>query len=193
MNATGRSRRAFLGSVVAGAGLLPSVARGQRPASEHGQVRPPIAVPDIRLICHDGKPVTLFGLVNAHATALQLMFTSCTTTCPIQGAIFSRVQKLIPDQTVRGIRLLSVSVDPEHDTPSVLATWLRRFHRRPGWIAAAARIDDLERFRDFAGRGKNPSDNHTTQTQLFNRKGQLVWRTGELPDAEEIATILQRL
>ncbi len=193
MNATGRSRRAFLGSVVSGAGLLPSVARGQRPASEHGQVRPPIAVPDIRLTCHDGRPATLFGLVNAHATALQLMFTSCTTTCPIQGAIFSRVQKLIPDQTVRGIRLLSVSVDPEHDTPSVLATWLRRFHRRPGWIAAAARIDDLERFRDFAGRGRNPSDNHTTQTQLFNRKGQLVWRTGELPDAEEIATILQRL
>jgi protein SCO1 len=193
MNSAWGPRRVFLGSVAAGVGWLPSLARGQRPASDHGQVRPPIAVPDIQLTCHDGRPTTLFGLVNAHATALQLMFTSCTTTCPIQGAIFSRVQKLIPDQTARGIRLLSVSVDPEHDTPSVLATWLRRFHGRPGWIAAAPRIGDLEHLRDFAGRGKNPSDNHTTQTQLFNRKGQLVWRTGELPDAEEIATILQRL
>ena len=78
------------------------------------------------LVGHDGVTTTLPRLLAERATALQVMFTACTTTCPIQGAIFARVQKLIPDQVAHGIQLVSLSVDPAHDTSAALARWLRQ-------------------------------------------------------------------
>ena len=141
----------------------------------------------------NGAASDLLSIVNQHATALHLMFTACGTTCPIQAAIFQRVQHLLVDQVARGIQLLSLSIDPEHDTPAVLSQWLERFHARPGWVAAAPHLKDLERLRDFAGRGQSASDNHSTQVLLLDRKGRLFWRTSELPEAEEFVDILRQI
>src|ERR1700733_15155773 len=51
--------------------------------ADHGPIRPPIPVPDINLVCHNGASTTLPRLADGHATAVQLMFTHCTTSCPI--------------------------------------------------------------------------------------------------------------
>jgi protein SCO1 len=189
----GPDRRAFLGTV--GAALLASrpAHAGEVVESDHGAIKPPRVAPALKLVRQDGVSDTLLGLVEGHVTAAQLMFTSCTTTCPIQGAIFARTQRLLGEQAGHGVQLLSLSVDPDRDTPAVLESWLGRFNARPGWIAAAPQTSDVERLRDFSGRGRTPSDNHSTRIQLFNRRGELVWRTGELPDAEEIASLLRKL
>ena len=186
------SRRALL---VGGAAAVPAIRLGWAapPAADHGRIRPPIAAPDIPLVGNDGVATTLPRLLAERVSALQVMFTACRTTCPIQGAIFARVQKLIPDQVARGIQLVSVSVDPAHDTSVALAQWLRRFGARPGWRAAAPRPADVEQVRAFFGAGRTATDNHSTQVQLFDRTGSLVWRTGELPEAEEVATLLRRI
>jgi protein SCO1 len=172
------------------AALAPSGGRPAR-AEDHGRIRPPVPVPDIALIRQDGQITTLQELLRHRVSALQVMFTSCKATCPIQGAIFERVQKLLPDQAARGIQLVSLSVDPDRDTPDALARWLRRFQAGPGWIAAAPRLKDRERVRDLAGRGRTPTDDHSTQVQIINREAMLVWRTSDLPDAEEIAGLLR--
>jgi protein SCO1/2 len=188
-------RRLFAGWVGAAAlGALRSRrARAQSSPTDHGRIEPPRPVPPIDLTRDDGTSTTFFSLVNRRATALQVMFTRCPTTCPIEGAIFARVQRLLPDQLSLGIQLISLSIDPQNDTPASLALWLRRFHRRPGWIAAVPSISDVERVRDFAGRGRDPADNHSTQVQILDRSGRLVWRTGKLPAAEELAEILRRV
>ena len=192
MKAGGRpSRRAVLRSIAAGA--VPLLWGARALSQDHGRVRPPVTAPDLPVVRNDGAHTTLGALLGHHATALQVMFTACSTTCPIQGAIFERVQKLIPDQIARGVQLVSLSVDPEHDTAAALGRWLRRFHARPGWIAVAPRAQDVEQVRTFAGRGRSLSDNHSTQVQLLNREGLVVWRTGELPEAEEIAGLLRRI
>jgi len=189
------SRRLFLGAVSAAFLHLSLEQRSsaQGRAQDHGPINPPIPVPDVRVVLHDGTTTRLPALVRHHATALQVMFTACRTTCPIQGAIFARVQGLITDQVVRGVQLVSLSVDPRIDTPRALAAWLERFHAGPGWIAAAPEVKDVDRIRAFAGRGRSATDNHSTQVQIVNREGQLVWRTSELPEAEEVATILRRM
>ncbi|MES1172153.1 MAG: SCO family protein [Bacteroidota bacterium] len=191
--ATGRgapSRRSLIQAL--GVTVMPSVARAQPPAADHGRVNPPVPAPPVSLLRHDGVSSSLPALAKHHATALQLMFTACTTTCPIQGAIFARVQKLIPDQVARGIQLISLTVDPRNDTPEVLTRWLRRFQARPGWISAASHPKDVDTIKAFAGGRNSPLDNHSTQVQILNRDGGLIWRTGDLPEAEEIAALLKR-
>jgi protein SCO1/2 len=181
LNAEPFSRRSFLQALLA----VPVV-------HGHGRIVPPVPVPDIAVVRQDGVSTTLLQLLGGRATALQLMFTSCTTTCPIEAAIFARVQKTLPDMANRGIQLVSLSVDPQHDSPAALSAWRRRFHAGPNWIAAAPAIADLQRVQGFFGKGEDSSD-HSTQVQILDRSGSLVWRTSELPTPGEITAVLQKI
>ncbi len=177
------SRRSFLQAALASVPIF----------NDHGRIKPPVMVPDIPVVRQDGTPASLDKLVLGRATAVQLMFTHCSTTCPIQAAIFQRVQKLVPDMEARGIQLLSLSVDPAMDTPQALSAWLQRFNAGPHWIAAAPGLKDGPLVQSFFGRASGGFADHTTQVNLVDRRGRLVWRTIELPTAGEIATVLQKL
>jgi protein SCO1/2 len=176
------SRRNFL----YGAAVLPLYA-------DHGRIRPPVPVPDVAVTRQDGTPETLPGLALDHATAVQLMFTGCSATCPIQAAIFQRVQSQIPQMAARKIQLLSLSVDPFADTPAAMRAWLGRFQAGSNWFAAAPDIKDVPLLQDFFGRASGDYADHSTQVNIVDRQGRLVWRTIELPTAEEIAGVLQGL
>jgi protein SCO1/2 len=149
--------------------------------------------PDFPLLRYDGASTTLGTLAAGHATAVQIMFTACTTTCPIQAAIFQRVQRLLPAMESSGIQLLSLSVNPGADTPKALAEWRNRFHAGPTWIAAAPTIADQPRLQTFFGKGSGNFADHSTQVSILDRQGRLVWRTVELPTAEEIAAVLRNV
>jgi protein SCO1 len=160
-------------------------------AGDHGRVDPPLPVPSLALTLHDGRTTSLSALLRQHASAVQLMFTSCTSTCPIQGAIFQRVQRQLPPDG--DIQLVSLSVDPERDDPAALARWLTRFGARERWIAAAPRRDDVEKLRAFGGAGRSAADNHSTRVQIIDRQACLIWRTGDLPEAESVARLLLKV
>jgi protein SCO1 len=166
----------------------------QTPGADHdGRIYPPRPVPDIPIRCADGGSTTLGALLQAKATALHLFFAQCTTTCPIMGAVFERVQKLLPDSAVRSVQLLSLSIDPEADTPESLRKWLEQFHAREGWVAAVPRTKDVAAIRTFFGDGGREVGNHITQVQIIDRNGALIWRTFDLPSANSIAAILRKM
>jgi protein SCO1/2 len=159
---------------------------------EQGSVKPPAPVPDVEVVRNDGASTKLTQLLEGHATAVQLMFTSCTSTCPMEAAIFQRVQNKIPDMAGRKIQLLSLSVAPEVDTPQALTQWLRRFHAGPCWISAASGVATAALIREFFGDSRDAGD-HSNQVSLVDRKGRMVWRTYELPEPEEIISVLEKI
>jgi protein SCO1/2 len=193
------SRRSFL-QTFAAASLLPcaclaqssSAAQPTAPAfnADHGRIKPPVPVPAVPLLRYDGKKTTLAALTQAHATAVQLMFTTCTTTCPIQAAIFQRVQALLPAMSVNRIQLLSISVNPDDDNPAALSSWRNRFSAGPQWIAAAPAPADNQLIQAFFGQARGSYADHSTQVNIIDRQGRLFWRTTELPTSQEIAAIL---
>ncbi len=163
-------------------------------AADHGRVDPPVPIPDVTVRrAGDGAAAGLAGLLRGRATALHLMYTGCSSVCPIQGAIFERVQDLLPDLNTRGIQLMSLSIDPLGDTPRAMRAWLERFAAREGWIAVAPQPDDLDRLLDLFGQGRNALEAHATQVNIIDRRADLVFRTPELPSADAIANILRRV
>ena len=176
-----------------GVGITPH-ARAALVAADHGRVDPPVPIPDIPVRrAGDGASAGLAGLLRGRATALHLMFTGCSTVCPIQGAIFERVQELLPELESRGIQLMSLSIDPLADTPRAMQVWLRRFEAREGWIAVAPDPKDLDRVLDLFGQGRDAVEAHATQVNIIDRRADLVFRTPELPSADAIAGILRRI
>ncbi|MGA9527847.1 MAG: SCO family protein [Terriglobales bacterium] len=197
-NDSGLTRRQAVSKLFAAAAAaslsLAGVSFSEVPALDHdGRVNPPRPVPDVPVRTADGASTSLAALLRDHSTALHLVFTECTTTCPIQGAVFQRVQRLIPDQIERRIQLLSLSIDPTTDTPESLKKWLDRFHARPGWIAALPRAEDVAALRTFFNEGGRDISNHTTQVQIVNPRAELIWRTQELPSSDSIAAILGKI
>ena len=101
-----------------------------------GPVRPALAVPNVSVQWNDGTQRELAEVLTNRVTAIQWIFTSCLSTCPMQGAIFQRIQKRMPDHSTRGIQLLTLSVDPVNDSPKALSEWSNDFMQRKVGVPA---------------------------------------------------------
>ena len=94
-----------------------------------------LRIPDVLLRNQDGKTVRFPDLVKDKVVAINTIFTTCTTICPLMGVTFARVQK---DERIRSrlgtdLALISISVDPIVDTPQRLKNWSGKLGAQPGW------------------------------------------------------------
>lgn len=81
-------------------------------------------VPDFALVERSGRTVTLADLRGAVWLA-NFIYTQCTETCPLQSAEVARLQREFAG--ARDLRLVSITVDPEHDTSATLAAYAARY------------------------------------------------------------------
>src|SRR6266851_4472737 len=91
------------------------------------------ATPTFNLTDQTGASFASQSLAG-HVTLLDFVYTHCTDACPLLSATFQETQrKLADDQAlVNKVTLVSLSVDPQHDTPSVLAEYARQFKADAG-------------------------------------------------------------
>ena len=108
--------------------------------------------PNVPLQTHDGRSVRFYeDLVKGRKVIINFTFTTCTGTCPRTSANLARVQEMLGDRIGRDIFIVSLSIDPEHDTPAVLAEYARTFEARPGWTFATGTIADINSIRRRLG------------------------------------------
>jgi protein SCO1/2 len=174
---------------LASAGMTTAPVRAH---DELGPVLPRRAAPGLNLTLHDGRKTALPRLLQGRWTALQLMFTGCSGTCPLQGATFAHLQELVLDR-LPGAQLLSLTVDPLSDDPARLETWRRSFGARAQWLAAAPPVAHNEVMLDFLQARNDGPDKHRAATYLFDRNGRLAYRCAELAPARDVARSLEQL
>jgi protein SCO1/2 len=85
-------------------------------------------VPDFRLTERDGRTVTLEDL-RGKVWLANFIYTECRETCPFQSLEIRRLQEEFADQ--RDLRFVSITVDPNHDTPEVLRRYADRYAADP--------------------------------------------------------------
>lgn len=178
--------------LTAGALALLGMPATGRAAVGVGPVVPPVAAPRLPLRRHDGTARTLAAQLRGAVTAVQLMFTGCSTVCPIQGALFAALQAAMAAEHSPRLRLLSLSIDPLADDPAALSAWLRRFGAGPAWSAAVPTHEALEGMLSLFKGAAAAGDRHTGQVHVFDREARLVWRTSELPPTAEVMAALRR-
>lgn len=90
-----------------------------------------LSIPDVELVNQRGQTVHFYsGLVKGKVVAINTIFTTCTTICPVMGANFTKLSKLLALEDRGRVNLISISIDPVLDTPEHLDRWSRAF--RPG-------------------------------------------------------------
>jgi protein SCO1 len=184
------TRRALLrGSIAA---MLGAVAPPAHAHNHAGAVDPPLPAPAIPLALQDGSSADLRTVLAGKTTALQLMFTSCRATCPIQGSLFAKGAKELGD-AVKEAQWLSVSIDPARDDPAALRGWIERFGAHPRWLAARPAAKEVDTLVGFL-KSKTPGpDPHTAQVYFFNTRGELALRSVDFPPVPEMVRLLKAL
>lgn len=102
-------------------------------------------VPDVTLINQNREKVKLVELLNSDKPVLlDFIFGTCTTICPVLSAGFSNMQRKLGEKADQ-VRLVSISIDPEHDTPEVMTEYLERYRAKPGWVFLTGTREDVDR------------------------------------------------
>jgi protein SCO1/2 len=144
-----------LGVALAGAVVLAVWPRRPEPLPHYG------GLPPFVLTAESGQPLRLDDL-RGQVFAASFIFTRCTTICPVITGRLQRIQDATRDLGP-AFRLVSFSVDPEHDTPAVLARYAAEHHADPRrWTFvtgdyAALQRTVVEGFKEVMERGPDRS------------------------------------
>lgn len=136
------------------------------PGSGYTRAEASYAVPDVTLVDMNGKKVSLRSeLDTGGPVVVNFIFTSCTAVCPVMTVIFSQVQLALGRDAERP-RMVSISIDPEYDTPARLKEYAARHEAGPDWhMLTGSKESILAVARAFdAWRGDKM--NHTPSTYL---------------------------
>jgi protein SCO1/2 len=143
-------------------------------------------LPDIPLVGMDrGKTSLRAELDSGQPVMLNFIFTSCTAICPVMSATFSQVQKALGTEREK-LRLVSISIDPEYDTPERLKAYAAKFGAGPEWrflTGTPADVVAIERAFDAYRGGKM---NHMPLTLLRAAPGAPWVRLDGFASAEDL-------
>jgi protein SCO1/2 len=102
------------------------------------------SVPDVVLTDADARPVRLRQLLASEdPVMMNFIFTTCGTICPVMSKVFSDVPATLGEQA-KTLRMVSISIDPENDTPSELKAYAKRFSAGPRWEFLTGSVRDVK-------------------------------------------------
>ncbi len=125
-----------------------------------------VAIPDVSLTDADARAVRLRELLaGPEPVMLNFIFTSCGAICPVMSQVFSQVPGELGAQGAR-LRLVSISIDPENDTPAELKSYGQRFNATDRWRFLTGRIEDVTRIQRAFETYRGDKMNHEPLTFL---------------------------
>ena len=149
-----------------------------------------LRLPDIQVTTHEGRQTTLPQLTAGREVAMQFIFTSCLTICPLLGNQFHQVQRALESRRLMSPLLLSVSVDPRNDNSRRLRAFLNKYQAGPNWVAVRAEQPHLDNLLRAMDEEPGSPALHSPQVIIFNRAGSCVERLRELATPERVLEAL---
>lgn len=151
-------------------------------------------VPELYLIDTHNKKISLTkALDDEGPVILNFIFTTCTTICPVLSATFSQVQRELGSEA-ENVRMISVTIDPEQDTPERLKEYAGRFKAEAGWKFLTGSVDDIIATQKAFNAYRGDKMNHIPLTFLHSTSGgPWVRLEGFTSAAEVVAAYRQHL
>ncbi|HEV7681458.1 MAG TPA: SCO family protein [Pyrinomonadaceae bacterium] len=165
---------------------LATAARSGAPARRPGAVTIgdlQIAIPDVLVLDQNGKERRFYSdLIKDKVIVLSFFFTSCVSVCPVMSLKLTKLQANLAERLGKDVFIVTVTKDPETDTPPKLKAWGNNLGVKPGWTMVTGELKVLEKIvMDFTG-DRLGKDSHNTVFLIGND------RTGSWTDISGYAT-----
>jgi protein SCO1/2 len=154
--------------------------------------------PEFTLTNQEGKRLALKDL-RSKVLAITFIFASCADTCPLLTAKMADIQNRLGSDFGSQVYFVSITVDPERDTPQVLKRYAEAYKANPsGWAfltGTPSEIRDVtKRYGIFAKKTSRGDVDHTFLTSLVDQNGTLrVQYMGVQFNPDEMLRDLQSL
>lgn len=145
-----------------------------QPVLSNGQT-----VPDFSLVDQANHPVTLAEF-RGKVVAITFIYTRCPLPdyCMRLTSNFARLQKRFNDRMARDLILLSITFDPDHDQPEVLAKYAELWKaNEAGWHFLTGKLSDVRQVCGMFGMNFWPDEGlmtHSLHTVVVDREGKLA-------------------
>jgi cytochrome oxidase Cu insertion factor (SCO1/SenC/PrrC family) len=170
----------------------PTPATGKPGVIEVGPVK--FEIPDEEVLDQDGRKVRFYSdLIKGKVVVVTIFFTSCTLVCPMQGNALAKLQSQLAERLGKEVFFISISKDPQADTPKHLRRWSREFGVGHGWtLVTGAQGVMKELLWKFTGETPGPKLHSPILLIGNDRTG--VWMEAEGLDAtEELVKIIDQV
>ncbi len=129
----------------------------------------------------DGKPVIL-----------QFVYTSCTAICPVTSQTFAQLQDKLGKQA-SGVRMVSISIDPDYDTPQRLAEYAKKLGAGPQWQFYTGTLQSSVALQKAFDAYRGDKMNHTAVTFMRAAPGKPWVRLDGLSSPDDLFKEFQKL
>ena len=147
---------------------------------------------DVELLDQDGQKVRFYSdVLKNKIVVINTFFTTCTNICPPMNRNFEKMQDALGDRLGKDVFLVSITVDPETDTPPRLKEYGRRFHARAGWMFLTGKKENVDWALYKLGQYVETKDAHTSIFIIGNEPKGLWKKAFGLAKSEELIRILE--
>src|SRR5436309_9661494 len=151
--------------------------------------------PNVILTTQDGTKVHFYDdVLKGKSVVIDLIYTSCVDSCPLETARLAQVQKMLGDRVGKDIFFYSISIDPMHDTPRVLKAYKEKYHIGPGWTFLTGKKADIDLISKKLGLYSEPDpndrDGHTPSVLIGNEPTGQWMRNGATDNPKFLATLI---
>ena len=147
---------------------------------------------DVELVNQDGQKMRFYSdVLKDKVVVINTFFTTCTGVCPPMNRNLEKVQEALGDRLGKVAFLVSMSVDPETDTPARLKEYSRRFHARPGWIFLTGKKENVDWALYKLGQYVETKDGHTNIIIIGNEPKGLWKKAFGLAKADELIKMVE--
>ena len=125
--------------------------------------------PNLPVVTHDGKTVRFYDdLIKGKMVVISFIFTSCKDICPLTTARLAQVEERLGERVGRDIFFISITVDPDNDSPEKLKEYAESFHVGPGWKFVTGKLEDIKAINAKLGERMRNLTDHRNEIVLGN-------------------------
>ena len=147
---------------------------------------------DVELTDQDGKKVHFYSdLLKGKTVVVNAFFTTCTSVCPPMNRNMEKIQEALGDRVGRDVFLVSLTVDPETDTPARLKDYAKKFHAGSGWTFLTGKKENLDWALYKLGQYVEKKDDHTTVFIIGNEKTGLWKKAFGMANVAELVQVVE--
>lgn len=120
-----------------------------------------IYLANLPLVDQNGKTVDLYkDYIAGRRIVLHSFFSRCEGSCPVMMSTLQALQKQLGARLGKDVSIVSITVDPAHDTPEVLANYARRVQAKAGWHFLGGSPEQVSTALKRIGQYADAPENH---------------------------------
>jgi len=146
--------------------------------------------PNPEVVTQDGQKVRFYDdLVEDKLVVVTFIYTHCNKQCPLITSSMARVQRQLGERMGKDVFFISVSLDPERDSPARLKEYAAAYKAGPGWTFVTGAKADVQAIRKKFG-DLQDVENHTANAIVGNDRLGQWFATGAVDNPKYLAIVI---